>query len=498
MGAMMHLMRNKLIRLNCAVLLCACISGCGNTVNGGQDTGSVQVWLSNPAGGVWLTQQSGTEFSTSSESADATVRVVPSTQYQTMDGFGASMTESSAYLMETYLDEDERKEVCENLFGTGGIHITLLRQPMGASDFSLTAWTYDDTDDNSADKALKNFSLEHENTYIRPMLTLAYECSPGDLRLMATPWSPPAWMKTGLNLYGSSGGTLDEAYYDAYADYFVKFLEAYKTAGTPVYAVTVQNEPEYAAPYPGMVMSASEQAAFIDVLAEKLAGSGVSSTLILAFDHNYDSLTYAESVLNTEASNTAGTAFHYYSSDLSHSNLTTLHNEYPGEGIWATECGTGTWIGNGTDAGMFLDILMHTIRFPRNYAKSYITWNVALDQNGVPKLDSTSSTNRGLVTIRSNIKNSVTYTNTYYGLGHTSKFVSPGAVRIYSDSGSEATSGSTENSDKIETCAYKNTDGSIVLVLLNSYKTSKNVKVKYDGEWFVYTVPAQSAVTFTW
>jgi glucosylceramidase len=495
----MHLLRNKLIKLSCAVLLCVSISGCVNEGDGGSlVAGSVHVWLSDPADDIWLTRQSGVDFSTLSVSADYTVRIDPSKQYQTMDGFGASMTESSAYLMEKYLDQSKRKEVCENLFSAGGIHITLLRQPMGASDFSLTAWTYDDMNNGKTDEKLENFSLNHEDSYIRPMLTLSYECSPGDLRLIATPWSPPAWMKTGSNLYGNTGGTLNKEYYDTYAEYFVKFLEVYKTAGTPVYAVTVQNEPEYAAPYPGMVMSASEQIAFINVLADKLACSDVSSTLILAYDHNYNSLSYAETVLNTETSNAAGTAFHYYSSDLSHSNLTALHTAYPDKGIWATECGTGTWIGSGTAAGMFLDIMMHTIRFPRNYAKSYITWNVALNQNGVPKLDSTSSTNIGLVTIRSDVKNSVTYTNSYYGLGHTSKFVSSGAVRIYSDSGSEAASGSTSTSDRIETCAYKNTDDSIVLVLLNSHKAAKKIKVKYDEEWFVYTVPGQSAVTFVW
>lgn len=259
----------------------------------------------------------------------------------------------------------------------------------------------------------------------------------------------------------------------------MKYLQQYAALGTPVYALSLQNEPKFAPHYPGLQMSASEQINLINVLGPKLAQNGLN-TQIMAYDHNYDDISYASSVLGSSASAyTQGSAFHYYSA-LSHSNLTTLHNEYPAKRIWFTEGGSGTWIGGGTNMGMFQDLMMHTIRFPRNWAKSYIMWNVALDQNGGPALAGVDAANRGLLTIRSDTMDSVTYNPQFYGLGHSSKFVDLNASRIDSNT----------FQDSMEDVAYKNPDGTIALVLSNRLSSAKTVKIQWNSQSFTYMVPA--------
>ncbi|MFI2857675.1 glycoside hydrolase family 30 beta sandwich domain-containing protein [Paenibacillus sp. JSM ZJ436] len=448
---------------------------------------AVQVWLSNPNTNSWLTKKTDLNFSSTSANADYTFTVNGNTTYQTMDGFGASLTDASAWLLKNKLSTTKRSEVMNKLFGPSGINISALRQPMGASDFNWEAWTYNDTTNNVDDMSLSGFSLWREDAYIRPMLDQAYNVNKGRIKIFATPWSPPAWMKTGKTLYGDTGGTLRTDAYNAYADYFVKYLKQYSAKGTPVYAISVQNEPKFAPHWPGMLMSTTEQINFINVLGPKLVQNNLS-TKILAYDHNYDDINYPSTILGSSASTyVSGSAFHYYSA-LTHSNLTTLHNQYPNKDIWFTEGGSGTWIGGGTDKGMFQDLMMHTIRFPRNWAKSYIMWNIALDQNSGPALSGIDGANRGLITIRSDATDNVTYNPQYYGLGHSSKFVNPGAQRIQSNT----------FQDQMESVAYRNTDGSMVMIVSNRLASAKTVKIKWGTQSFTYQMPAEGAVTFKW
>ncbi|MEC0169279.1 RICIN domain-containing protein [Paenibacillus graminis] len=450
---------------------------------------NVQVWLSNPNTNTWLARQPDVRFSPSSTGADYTIAVNEGSTYQTMDGFGASLTDSSSWLLQNKLSAAKRTEVMNQLFSASGINISALRQPIGASDFNWEMWTYDDTSGNSDDMNLSAFSLWRDEAYIRPMLNQAYNVNPGRIKLFAAPWSPPAWMKTKKSLYGDTGGTLRENCYDVYANYLVKYLQQYAALGTPVYALSLQNEPKYAPKhYSGLLMSDVEQIKLINQLGPKLAQNGLN-TQIMAYDHNYDDISYAKSVLESSASAyTQGSAFHYYTQDRDHSNLTTLHNLYPTKRIWFTEGGSGTWIGGGTNAGMFQDLMMHMIRFPRNWAKSYIMWNVALDQNGGPALAGIDAANRGLLTIRSDTTDSVTYNPQFYGLGHSSKFVDLNASRIDSNT----------FEDSMEDVAYKNPDGTIALVLSNRLSSTKTVKIQWNSQSFTYTVPAGGAITFKW
>ncbi|MEH2349097.1 MAG: glycoside hydrolase family 30 beta sandwich domain-containing protein [Nostoc sp.] len=454
---------------------------------------SVEVWLSVPNTSTMLVRQTDIYFAAESGVNNYCIIIDEDTQYQQIDGFGGSLTDASCWLLKYKLTDQKRAEVMEDLFGQSGINISLLRQPIGASDFSWEAWTFDDTTNNTDDWSLNNFSLSREDAYIRPILDMAYKVNPGRIKIFATPWSPPAWMRSNKGLYGK-GGYLRPECYNVYADYFVKYVKECEAKGIPVYAVTIQNEPQYEPDaYPGMQMSIQDEIGFIkDYIGPKFQQNGIS-TKIICFDHNFDDngTDFAASVLASGAYNyCAGSAWHPYCAGNScvHEKMTEVHNRYPDKDVWFTEAGSGTWIGD--DSAQFADQMYHTIRSPRNWSKSVVFWNIALDQNAAPKLAGvdTSNSNRGFLTISSDSTDSVTRNTSYYSMGHTSKFVDPGAYRIESNS----------FPDDIEDVAYKNPDGSKVVVLSNRTPNQKSVKIQSGSESFTYTVPEKAAVTFKW
>ena len=454
---------------------------------------SVEVWLSVPSTSTMLVRQADIYFTADIGVNNYTIIINEDTQYQQIDGFGGSLTDASCWLLKYKLTDQKRVEVMQDLFGQSGINISLLRQPIGASDFSWEAWTFDDTTDNTDDWSLNNFSLSREDAYIRPILDIAYKVNPGRIKIFATPWSPPAWMRSNKGLYGH-GGYLRPECYNVYADYFVKYVKECEAKGTPVYAVTIQNEPQYEPDaYPGMQMSIQDEIGFIkDYIGPKFQQNSIS-TKIICFDHNFDDngTDFAASVLASGAYNyCAGSAWHPYCAGNScvHEKMTEVHNRYPVKDVWFTEAGSGTWIGD--TSAQFADQMYHTIRSPRNWSKSVVFWNIALDQNAAPKLAEVdkSNSNRGFLTIRSDSTDSVTRNTSYYSMGHTSKFVDPGAYRIESNS----------FPDDIEDVAYKNPDGSKVVVLSNRTPNHKSVKIQRGSQSFTYTVPEKAAVTFKW
>lgn len=452
---------------------------------------SVEVWLSVPGTSTMLVKQADIYFAADSGTNNYTIIVNEGTQYQQIDGFGGSLTDASCWLLKNKLTDQKRAEVMQDLFGPSGINISLLRQPIGASDFSCEAWTFDDTTNNTDDDgSLSNFSLWREDAYIRPMLDMAYKVNPGRIKIFATPWSPPAWMRSNKGLYGN-GGYLRAECYSLYADYFVKYVKQYEAKGTPVHAVTIQNEPQNPPAYPGMLMDIQNEIGFIkDYIGPKFQQNDIN-TKIICYDHNFDDkgTDFAANVLASGAYNyCAGSAWHPYGGG--YEKMTEIHNRYPDKDVWLTEAGSGTWIGNGSDSEQFANQMCHTIRSPRNWSKSVVFWNIALDQNASPKLANVDelNRNRGFLTIRSDSTDSVTRNTSYYSMGHTSKFVDPGAYRIESNS----------FTDDIEDVAYKNPDGSKVVVLSNRTPNQKSVKVKWGSQSFTYTVPEKAAVTFKW
>jgi glucosylceramidase len=443
------------------------------------------------------------------QSPEVTITVDPAQTYQTMDGFGASITDSSASVLYR-LTPAERERAVRSLFDPKqGIGVSFLRQPVGSSDFTAAAqhYTYDDVPVGQTDFALQHFSIAPDQAQVLPLLRRAKQLNPS-LKVMATPWSPPAWMKTGDSLVG---GRLkdDPAVYDAYARYLVKFVKAYAAAGVPIDFLSVQNEPQNRKPsaYPGTDMPVRQEAKVIEALGPMLRAAS-PRTKILGYDHNWTThpgdvastppgedpeTDYPYKLLASPAGKwLAGTAYHCYSGDAS--NQSALHDAFPDKGIWFTEC-SGSHGPNDTPPQIFRGTLTWHARnlvigTTRNWAKSVVNWNIALDSQGGPH-NGGCDTCTGLLTLQPD--GSVTTDAEYYTIGHLAKFVRPGAVRIASTS-----FGTTGWNGQIMDVAFRNPDGSTALVVHNENDAPRTFTVAVGDQSVDYTLPGGALATFTW
>jgi glucosylceramidase len=428
---------------------------------------TANVWLTTADQSNKLTQQAGVGFG--SGGSGSVITVNPNTTFQTIVGFGGSMTDASSY---DIFNSPSRNTIMNNLFGSGGIGLSFLRQPIGTADFSRAFYSLDD---GSSDPSLSRFSISKDQAYIIPLLQQAKSLNPA-LTIMATPWSAPGWMKTSGNMVGGSLTSGDES---VFAQYLTKFVQAYQGQGVPITYLTVANEPQFSPPaYPGMLMSASQESTIINALGPDLRSAGLS-TKILGWDHNWDNTSFPEQVFNSTGSNTAGVAWHHYGGNVT--AQTTVHNAYPTketletEGSWTSGANWGAEI-NGQGGGTAINTL-------RNWSSTVTFWNIALDASGGPKIGNSCGCTAPVTTNGS----SVTYNAEYYVLGHFSEFVKPGAVRI--DSNLVGT---------VNNVAFKNPDGTIALVAENTGGSSQTFQVSYGGSSFGYTLPAGAMVTFTW
>lgn len=452
----------------------------------------VEVWMSRvneeDTGMEWgLSQQPDTAFSAGSGDGEYQIYIDETERYQTIDGFGASLTDASAWLLYKHLGkelgmQESYKDVMSRLFAReSGIGLSLLRQPMGASDYAMAWYTYDDMGPGETDSGLCHFTVAYDEPYIIPCVREALGASGGRLKVMASPWSPPDWMR-------DKDGMLDMAYLESYTDYFVRFIEAYQEHGIPIWAVTPQNEPGYAtSKYPSMLMDAVSQGEFIGTyLGPALAARGLQ-TLIFCYDHNWNfpGLEYIEAIYRdaTAYRYTAGCAWHWYGEDY-----TTAYNiadQYPDKGMWLTEGSSGDWSPCFQWRSGFANQMETQINYLRAGCKSIIFWNIALDENRGPNL--IDNTCRGLVQIESG-SGAVTYNTDYFAMGHFSKFIDPGATRVYC----------SEYSKEIDAVSFENPDGTHVLVVYNVGAEKKRMSVQWGGHSFTYLVPGMTAVTFRW
>jgi len=441
----------------------------------------VEVWLTTGDGSVKLQEQPRLSFYPGTGSHSHQVIVDESIQYQQMDGFGASITDSSAWLIYHQLSPDQRSALMNSLFSpSSGIGLSYVRLPMGASDFALSMYTYDDMPAGQSDPNLDFFSIDHDRPYIIPVIQQAQDINP-QLKFMASPWSAPAWMKQTRVLTGS---ILLPSNYQTYANYFVKFIQAYQAEGIPIHAVTLQNEPYYTNPtYPTMFMKWSEQAAFVKgYLGPTFANAGLN-TKILVWDHNWGNFDYVLMILGDSAALPfiAGSAWHCYRGAPEMQSL--VHDAYPDKDIYFNECSGG---GPGPFAhDLVWDMRIWVIGAIRNWAKTVVLWNLALDENHGPRIGGCDSC-RGLVTLRSD--GAIDYNVEYYVLGHLGKFVTPGAHRIAS-----SVVGQT-----VEAVAFLNPDDTLALIALNPDDAPTTFDAQWSGRYFSYTLPAQSAATFRW
>ena len=421
--------------------------------------------------------------------ADATVTLDPTTTYQVMNGFGAAITDSSSYVMTKYLSADALQQALVKIFDvTNGVGIDFLRQQMGASDFSsIGDYSYDDNKTNNGppDPSLANFSIAEDLVATVPVLKQSLAINPA-IYIMGTPWSPPAWMKLNHSMRGSNGAPgnpgLNTDYYDALAQYFVKFVKAYAAQGITVSAITPQNEPQNgAAAYPGMDFDAPSELKFIGQNLGPAFKTAGLSTLVWPFDHNWDNEDYPEQVMGdaTAASFSEGAAFHCYGGDPS--AMSTFHKNFPMKSIYMTECSGGTW-----QDDPFANTIELEINSTANWAQAIALWNMALDENGGPRNNGCDGC-RGVITVNSQ-SHDVTYTADYYALGHFSKFVRPGALRISSKS----------SNGGFNQVAFQNKDGRLAVIGHNTSNKTMTVQIGSGDSAMSVSVPANAAVTVAW
>ncbi|MEV8444093.1 discoidin domain-containing protein [Actinosynnema sp. NPDC051121] len=498
--------RTRAIALTATVALTVGLTGAGRAA--GHDTTSARVWVTTVDRGELLAERPPVPFRTGT-SPHQTIVVDPDVTYQEVDGFGASITDSSAAVL-SRLSPAVREETMRELFDpVRGIGVSFLRQPIGSSDFTAEAehYTYDDVPPGRTDFGLRHFTIAHDQAEILPLLRRAKQLNPA-LKVMATPWSPPAWMKTTDSLVG---GRLkdDPAIYQAYARYLVEFVQAYAASGVPIDFLSLQNEPQNRVPdaYPGTDMPVAQQVEVIEALGPLLRKAS-PRTKILAYDHNWSThpndvattppgedpeTDYPFRILESPAARwIAGTAYHCYSGDPA--AQTALHEAHPDKGVWFTEC-SGSHGPDDPPAQVFRETLKWHARnvvigATRNWARSAVNWNIALDSAGGPH-NGGCGTCTGLVTAHPD--GTVSTDAEYYTIGHLAKFVRPGAKRIASTS-----FGTTGWNGQVMDVAFRNPDGSTALVVHNQNDDPRTFAVAVGERIFEYTLPGGALATFTW
>ncbi len=440
----------------------------------------VDYWLTNGAKNTFLQKQTGILTFGSTYNVYPNIEVDATQTYQTIDGFGFTLTGGSAQSINK-LNSQKRKELLQELFGKNdnAIAISYLRISIGASDLNATPFTYNDLPAGQTDVSLDQFSLNPDINDVIPMLKEILAINP-QIKILATPWSPPTWMKDNNNFIG---GSLKPEYYGVYANYFVKYIQKMKQEGISITAITPQNEPLHPGNNPSMFMSAQQQAVFIKNHLGPAFVSANLPTKIIIYDHNCDRPDYPLSILNDVAANpfVDGSAFHLYAGDIN--VLSTIHNAFPNKNLYFTEQYTGS---SGTFDG---DLKWHMknviIGSMRNWSKVALEWNLANDANFGPHTPGGCTTCKGGLTIKGT--DSFERNVGYYIIAHASKFVPAGSIRI----------GSTQTAN-LNTVSFKTPAGKTVLIIENDGSTNELFNIKSNGKWVTTSLDAGAVATFIW
>lgn len=412
------------------------------------------------------------------------IRIDPARRYQRMVGFGASITDASAWLIQTRMSPAQRDALLRELFGRegDGLGFDFTRLTIGASDFSRHHYSLDDVPEGEADPGLRRFSIDANLADVVPVTRAALAVNPR-LKVMASPWSAPAWMKTTGSLVK---GTLRPEYHEAFARYLVRYVDAYAEQGIPVSALTLQNEPAFEPEdYPGMRLEAEARARIIGRHLGPMLGRRGGKVEIFDWDHNWDQPEQPLAVLQDPVAraHVAAVAWHCYGGEVSAQSR--VREAYPDKDVYMTECSGGDWepLRSG---GLTLQARRLIVDATRHWARGVLFWNLALDENRGPHAGG-CDTCRGVVTIDSR-SGEVSRTEDYYVLGHASRFVRRDAWRV----------DSSEGQDGLDNVAFLNPDGTLVLVVVNSAGTARRFSVEGGGQAFGYELPAKSLATFVW
>ncbi len=442
-------------------------------VTGPAAVGDVSVWRSSEDGRWKLTQGHDLAFTPDSQESTGTPVVVhPETQFQSVLGMGSSFDHASCFNL-SRLDDPTRQRVLRLLFDpVEGIGMNLMRLCMGTSDFSGEPWyTYADRPPGETDVALQHFSIERDRAYVLPIIKQALRINP-QLKFFASPWSPPAWMKTNGSLLA---GRIDRQYFEVYARYFVKFIQAYEAEGIPIYAVTLQNEPDYPnRKYPTCFWSAEEQRDFIrDHVGPQFEAEEIA-TRIWCWDHNWNKLEFPRTILSDPAAArfVAGTAFHLYEGRPE--AQTQLQREFPQKAIYFSEGATFKTPG-----------ATQIIRILQNGARSYNSWVFMLDEHRKPNNGPHDASATPIELLDERM---IRVNFDYYMYGHFMKFIEREARRIDLELEDTHLSG----------VAFQNPSGEIVLVIANASGQDALFRVRMHERQFRDSLPPRSLATYRW
>lgn len=442
---------------------------------------SAHLWLTTVSGSARLARQPQPLRFSPATPAKKVIQVNPMEQYQKMEGFGYALTGGSAQLL-LRMAPAARAALLQQLFAPAGpgIRVSYVRISIGSSDMNDHAFTYDDMPAGETDPHLIHFNLGPDRTTVIPVLRRILKINPR-IKILGSPWSAPAWMKTNDAL---KGGQLKTNDYGVYARYFVRYLRTMRKMGIHLSAITVQNEPLNPKNTPSLVMFAPQEDRLIaQFLGPALARAGLH-TGIQIYDHNPDVASYPLSILADPAANryVEGTAFHLYGGSAR--TLSRVHHLYPNKDLFLTEQSV-TQSPRDKRLEIAASVQQVLIGATRNWARNVLLWNLAANAQAGPHTNHGGCTGCwGALTLTgSRVKHNVAY----YALAHFSKFVPPGSLRI----------GSNEL-EQLANVAFLTPRGKIVLVVANTGNFAARFHIRYLGQSLAAHLPAESVGTFVW
>jgi glucosylceramidase len=396
--------------------------------------------------------------------------------FQIIEGFGGAFTDASAIIF-TKMSEEKQQEFLTACFDPQkGNSYTLCRTTIHSCDYSDEQYTYDDV---PGDKDLKNFTIEHDRKYRIGFIQRALKTANGNIKIYASPWSPPSWMKTNNEML--HGGKLKPEYFQTWADYFVKYIEAYKKEGIPIWGLTVQNEPMAVQVWESCIFTAEEERDFVrDYLGPTLHKNGLSDVKLMIWDHNRGIMYQRAEVVydDPEASKYVwGTAYHWYIGDH-FDNVRMVHDAFPDKKLIYTEAGMGG------DWPTALRLAKNIIIDLNNWTNGWTFWNFLLDENRAPRHAGGTGPGMSIVTFNTNTGELI-FNPPYYYFGHFSRFIKPGAKRI----------ACTSNNDDLVASAFINPDGKVAVVIINLRNSKQLFHLWFNGKAAKYAIPAHAIIT---
>ena len=429
-----------------------------------------------------LAEQEPIALEANSDTSLPFVLIDPSKRFQTIEGFGGAFSEAAACTLYR-LGPKNRKRFLKAYFDPANGHgYSLCRTHINSCDFSLGNYAYAEVD---GDVDLKHFSIDRDRQALLPMIREASRVAGESIKLLASPWSPPAWMKT--NGQSNRGGKLKPEYRKAWADYYVRYIREYVKEGVPIWGVSVQNEPAATQVWDSCVYSAEEERDFVrDYLGPTLKSAGLSHIKIIIWDHNRDLLIDRVRVAydDPEASKYIwGAGFHWYGPEK-FDNIQMAHDAWPDKMLIFTEgCQEGgPHIGSWHLGERYAHEIINDLN---RWTVGWIDWNMLLDETGGPNHANNFCS---APIIADTINDQLLFQSSYFYLGHFCRFIRPGAMRILCAS----------TRDDLEVTGFQNCDGSIAVIVLNRTDEECKFSLKLPGRLGVSLAPAHSISTYVW